>query len=122
MSIISHVDVYYRLYKIHYKLWNFVCPHLPLFDGFKSFNLLSYGFLFNIKGLSVKYFCFFIQFLVIPITGEPNCSSRIVLRIYHSINPRLDHCRVVLQNTVRRATNSGDTGCNDWPRIDVGCQ
>ena len=81
MSIIGHLDVYYRLYKIHYKLRNFVllfvltCRYLMALRVFESFNLLSYGFLFNIKGLSVKYFHFFLQFPVMPIRGEPNRSS-----------------------------------------------
>ena len=94
---------------------------------FKRFNLLPYGFLFNIKGLSVKYFRFFLQLMVMPIRGEPNRSSQIVLRnIATTLSTQdcMDHCRVVLQNTVeRRAINSGGTcstgyGSRDAPQTD----
>ena len=40
---------------INYAFGVTLCPHLPLFDGFKSFNFLFHGFLFK-KCLSIKYF------------------------------------------------------------------
>ena len=54
-SVISQVDVYYRLYKIRYELWNFmllfvlICRYLMALRVFESFNLLSYGFAFNYR-------------------------------------------------------------------------
>ena len=61
-------------------LFVLIYSYLMALRVFKSFSLLSYGFLFNIKGLSVKYFRFFLQFPVMPIRGEPNRTSQIVLR------------------------------------------
>ena len=68
MSIIGQIDVYYRLYKIRYKLQNLVllCPYLLLFHGlrvFESFNLLSVGF--ALKGLSVKIVSFLSSVIII---------------------------------------------------------
>ena len=63
-SVIGQVNVYYQLYKISYKLWNFmllfvlICRYLMALRVFESFILLSYGFAFNTKGLSVKIVSF----------------------------------------------------------------
>ena len=83
-------------------LFALIYRYLMALRVFESCNLLSYGFPFNIKGLSVKIVSFLSAVPGLPIRGESNCSSRIIKLfkgIYHSLNPRLDHCRVVLQNT-----------------------
>ena len=72
-SVSNHLstDIYYQprrrhyqLYKIRYKLQNFVllfvliCHYLTALRVFESFSLLSYGFVFNIKGMNVKIVLF----------------------------------------------------------------